>query len=372
MRTRSFVALVLLLVACSRPRPAAPAERSYTRTEPAEIRAFYKADAPFYDKTPAELSRFVDVLRRETRLPRHAAEYPVDHATIARAADAFTTAAREVFGAALALDRDDAGQVDAFFDAHLIDRRARGGDIRVPDEPLLLYCAGSWWGEFLVRHRSAQWVLFPPLRPMQSFPDMITASNTACVHPFSQVTTKLSDPEGDSLAFAAKVLGRSRYFEPYPLIASMADAGEAAAMLLPPQLRGRNVPFERFDVYIALHPHAPVRIFDLAIVAAWQAARFDRVEQWSKRALALAPHKPVLEHNLAVLYSQNDRMPEAIALLEDALHTDANYGRAHLTLASCLLDSGRKAEARRHAEWVRDHDGTLRDEAVRLLEQADR
>jgi len=371
---------------------AAAEDRPYVRKEPPEVRAFYKVQAAFYEKTPESISRFVAALERETRLPRNAVEYPVDNSTLARAAAAFSAAARAVYDVTLALERDDATQLDVLFNGHLIDARLRpyfeGASlrnlsesesekyaaltekIRVPNEPLFYYCAGAWWGEWLVRHRQGQWTLYAPLRPMQTFPDMITAGGTTCIHPFSQVTTKLSDPEGDALAFAASAATFKRFFPPYPLIASVVDADHAAASLMPPELRSTDATFADYERFLGTHSNPAPRVYALAIGSAWKSKQWSRVEEWSKRAIAASPQNPTFKHNLAVLYSQSGRLPQAVDLLEQAVRLDPNYGRAHLTLASCLLELNRPAEARRHAEWVRDHDGGLRDEAMKLLESA--
>jgi hypothetical protein len=109
---------------------------------------------------------------------------------------------------------------------------------RVPDEPLLYYAMGAFWGERLVRHQEVEWALFEPLRAVQSFPDMVTGAGTICLHPFSQVGKKLADPEGDQLAFKlAAATQNKRYFPPYPLTAALADSEVAAAASLPPDAR---------------------------------------------------------------------------------------------------------------------------------------
>jgi lipopolysaccharide biosynthesis regulator YciM len=95
------------------------------------------------------------------------------------------------------------------------------------------------------------------------------------------------------------------------------------------------------------------------------------VHRWSLEALELEPDHPMLNHNLAVLYSNNaDYLQEAVALLQRALEADPNYARAHLTLAACYLDLGDTEKAIEHATWVRDNDYQLQEEATAFLEAA--
>ncbi|HJQ38730.1 MAG TPA: tetratricopeptide repeat protein [Thermoanaerobaculia bacterium] len=178
----------------------------------------------------------------------------------------------------------------------------------------------------------------------------------------------MTDPNGDGLAFAsAPELVVNRYLPPYPLIAAMADAQHAAKMALPAEVRDA-VSANDYARFLNRSKDAPVRVYSLAIEQAWKEEEWTLVERWSREAIRLAPRNAPLKHNLAVVLSNDPRtMPEAIALLRQALAQDENYGRAHLTLASCLLDTGQRDEARVHAEWVRDHDGQLKRDAEEIL-----
>lgn len=378
---------------------AAPVEQQYVREEDSAISAFYTPYAELMEVTPSEVLAFVHAIEAATGLSRSDEVFPASEEAVAGAAAAFVAAAHEVFGFELSLESEDAGQLDRFADAHLIDPVLREfvgpegltGDVpeeegrrfaealeaaRIPNEPLLYYAMGSFWGEWLVRHRQAAWRLYDPLRPVQAFPDMITTASTICVQPFSQVTKKLSDPMGDNLAFKAKVTGgMSRYFPPYLLVASIADARQAESTLLPPEIldawqlaeQGEHVDaLAAFEAYLKPTGDDP-RLFYLALPSAWEDQRWQLVEVWSLRALELAPRHPVLNHNLAVLYSDiPEARDEAITMLETALEEDPGYGRAHLTLASVLHDAGRSAEALDHLEWVIEHDPSLRGEAEEL------
>lgn len=247
MRKRALIAL--LVVACGEPKQPEP-RLPYVRQESAAERRMYKPFVPYYYVNPPQLERFIVVLQNRTGLGPFQPSYPVDGPSLRRAAEAFEAAAKEVFGFTLSLQNPDPAQYDVLFNRHLIDpavqpyfdgaRLRELGDaasdeyakvlekLRVPRESLFYYCAGAHWGEWLFRHRGARWQLIAPLRPLQSFADMVSAGDTMCIHPFSQVTSKMTDPEGDALAFAADPTLLRKYKPPYPLIATPADAAEAA------------------------------------------------------------------------------------------------------------------------------------------------
>ena len=164
-----------------------------------------------------------------------------------RVTAALTRAASEQFSVTLSVDDPDPEQLDRLIDAHLIDpilRRFFGelrGDLtkeeeqaydlamernRVPDEPLLYYALGAFWGEWLTRHRGAKWALYEPLRPVQSFADFESSRGITCTFPFSHVVKKMGAPESDSLApmfFAVP----NRNSRPILLLVSPADVEHA-------------------------------------------------------------------------------------------------------------------------------------------------
>jgi hypothetical protein len=370
----------------------------YRRQEDSAIQAFYNLYTEFQTETPSNLASFVERLASIVGLPRNGNDYPTDGDSLRRAAVGFAVTAGDVFGFPLDLEADDAGQMDHFVERHLIDaalrpyfevKEASGLSevqaqefcramelIRVPNEPLLYYSMGAYWGEWQVRHRHACWALYPPLNPIQCFPDMISQGATICSHPFSQVCKKLCDPEGDNLAFKAHVSsGQKRYLPPFPLLASMADVEHAVRELLPEPAR-RALDFEKagndqqaWELFceaaaVAEQP----QLLGMMIACAWRLEKYDMVDGVSRRLLELVPDHPLTCHNLAVLYSgQPDMMNEAIELLRRSVQSDPHYPRAHITLASCLAQLGRNDEARQHAEWVRDNDREMKPEAEKFL-----
>jgi tetratricopeptide (TPR) repeat protein len=374
--------------------------KKYIRVEGESVKAFYKAYAEFAQETPQKISRLVEEIKKQTGLPRVSQAYPTDQKTIRETSNAFINAVHKIFGFELSMESTDSSQLDRLANTFLIDPEIRKffhgknlkdnlskeeseiyyklcDQIKIPNEPLLYYSMGCYWGEWLCHHRQFKWMLLEPLNPLQSFPDMITALYTVCMMPYSQVVKKLSDPERDSLHFKASLSSTMlRSFKPYLLIASMSDADHAAGSLLSDEARealdksreGKlKEAFKLYSRAIKADPENP-KLYSMAIQTAWQLKKWDHVVLWSETALELTPENPVLNHNLAVLYSNSQKdLPKAVILLKRVLKSDPNYGRAHLTLASCYLELGNKKEASKHAEWVLTHDSKLKKEAREFL-----
>ena len=260
-------------------------KQTYRRDEPETMRAFYEAPSAFEPRTPEDVAAMVEALARATSLDRRARQFPIEREVLERAASALEAVAR-VDGPALDRADPSPAQLDRFIDARVISpalrpffaaglpralERAEEVDAyeaaveasRIPDEPLLYYCLGAWWGEWLVRHRSAAWTLEAPLTVPQWFPDGLTTMLTVCLLPFSQVAKKVADPEGDNLAFKSGLVERPvKELPPFPLLASLADARHAADALLKPSGReairllesGENQ--AAFDAFLSAGPVA--------------------------------------------------------------------------------------------------------------------
>ena len=348
--------------------------KPYIRNEDRATRAFYKSYAPFYKQTPDTIAFFVDALHERTALPSSGASFPADIQTLGRTADAFADAARSVFAFSLDVDSADGSQLDRFIDTHLVQPQSN----RVPNEPLLYYALGCFWGEWLKRHRNAAWALYAPLNPIQSFPDGISTSNTICLQPFSQVNKKLADPEGDCLEYKAGLTTSDRkYLPPYPLLASIADADQAVQDLLPQSANRALAAMERgdpraLDLFVQAIKENPTdaRILDFAVGCAWDQEDWDHVREFLRRLIELCPDRPHFMHNLAITLSGDEStLPEAISLLERAIAVDPSYARGHLTLADIYNDLGEKTKAMQHCQWVIDNDEELKADAQELLKQ---
>jgi tetratricopeptide (TPR) repeat protein len=347
----------------------------YKRVEEESIRAFYKLYGDWLPQTPAHVASFVNRVATLTGLPAQADTYPAVESAVRKVAGAAARAAGETLPAELDLDNADPAQLDRLIDG-LVPQSAEWG---VPREPLLYYSLGAFWGEWQVRHRQARWSLYSPLRPVQSFPDMVTAGPTICSHPFSQVCKKFTDPEGDNLEFKSKAMAsHKRFLPPFPLLASLADADRAARDLLPEiAQRGADAeeadnPAQAYELYCeaAYHNDQIPQLLARIIGVAWQLEKWDMVDGVSQRLLALVPDHPTTCHNLAVLYSGNEEyLNEAIDLLQQALTSDPHYARAHMTLASCLAERGDRNGARQHAQWVVENDQELAEEAKEFIRE---
>lgn len=373
----------------------------YQRKEDESIRALYRIDAPWAESLPEDLERFVEQLARRTRLRREEREFPTDPATLARTAQLFVEEARHVYHFSLSLD-NDAAELDRLIDSHVIDPALRPllaagqpdegenperseewsqamEQRRLPNEPLLFYALGAFWGEWLVRRQKCRWALYPPLNPVQSFPDLLASAGTVCIQPFSQVCRKLADPVAGNLAIKARALAaRRQYFPPFPLLASPADAVHATVQMLPEPARRalaarqRGSEVEAFGLLLQAGNEDPenTQVLHMIVMSSLAVKRYDIMEGASYHLLDLLPDHPVVNYNLAALYaSRPDLLPKAVELLEKALEVDPQYGRARMTLASCLRDLGRLEEAQQHAVWVRDNVPDLKAEAEGLLNE---
>lgn len=364
------------------------------------MRAFYEAPSEFEPRTPDDVASIVEALASATSLDRRAREFPVERESLERAAGALEAVAR---AEGPPVDRADPSpaQLDRFIDARVIspalrpffaaglprrlerpeEEDAYGAAVetsRIPDEPLLYYCLGAWWGEWLVRHRSAAWALEAPLTVPQWFPDGLTTMLTVCLLPFSQVAKKVADPEGDNLAFKSGLVERPvKELPPFPLIASLADARHAADALMKPSAREAIRLLEAgedraaFDAFLAAveEDHENPRLLALAVQHAMTGGVFDLAERWQHTLLELVPGHPASRHNLAVIHLYTGRPAEALSVLEALVAEVPRYGRARLTLAAVLGDAGRAQDALQHLEWVTQNDRQLAGEAA---EQAKR
>lgn len=393
------VVLVVILLSLGKRRPGEEGDQPYVRVEGAEIAAFYEPYAPFLAETPPDIAAFTELLAERLDLSRATEEYPTDPAATQAAANAFVAACTAQFGVELSLDSPDVTQLDRVINRRLIAASLRPffadaglredldeaeieayqqamTELRIPEEPLFYYCMGSFWGEWLCRHRQAVWALYEPLRPIQVFPDMISSGSTVCIHPFSQVVKKMSDPEGDQLAFKAAPGMVKRYFPPFPLLVSLSDAEEAVFALLPPaarrarRLEGTGRVAEALASYEEALAAAPdhAALCALAVQCACRAEDWERAGTWLRTGLALSPEHPVLCHNLAVLLArQPEGMAEAISLLRTAIAALPNYGRARLTLAAFYAETGEAEQALAEAQWVLDNDPELAEAAAELI-----
>jgi tetratricopeptide (TPR) repeat protein len=379
------------------PPPAPPVTQpGYVREDPPDVENGYVPPVPFMEQTPSDLDFFLGRIAEIAQLPRRVGTYPTDPDTIHRTAQALISAARETYGVSLSLQDSDPAQLDRLANEKLIDERLRpffAGDrlradltraerraqaaavreARVPDEPLLYYALGCFWGEWLVAQRGFLWRLYPPLRPVQAFPAFVAIDQTACVHPFSHVTRKLADPEGGALALAVPAAALKRYFPPFLLTASPSDAAHAVREGTPGavrQAREAATPGEAVTLFQKALTTVPptAHLYALAGQAAWDSERWDLAEAWLRQGLELQPRHPVLSDDLARVYARMpDGLERAVPLLEEALAEDPDYARARLRLASCLLQLGRKDEARRQARWVLATEPALKDEAAALV-----
>jgi hypothetical protein len=178
--------------------------------------------ATHYAPTPRKVAKLAEALAHDTKLPRRGAVYPNDRATLAKAAAVFARSVRQTYGVVLSVPSDDERQLDRFFDQRIVDERVSGAR-RIPNEPLFYYCAGAFWGEWLVRHRNAEWRLRRPVRPMRYAVDAVHAGGATCMLPFAHVLKKAGNPQGERLDVKAGNAKPGRQARRILLVASADD-----------------------------------------------------------------------------------------------------------------------------------------------------
>jgi len=348
---------------------------AYVRVETEQDKGFYEVGVPLMREVGGKLGGFLTSLKNASAAFRPVAGWRVEVEALAEAAAVFARTAYEVFAVRLSLEDEDPLHLDTFINLHLIPEAVRplfdGGRIRdgltdaeyeafaeqlgamqIPAEESLYYFLGAYWGEWLVRHRGAQWTLYAPLRPLQRFPDMLSSHGTAVLLPFSQAVKKLIDPATETLGYKAQIFAQE-YLAPYPLAAALADATEARLSLLPPLCRVAEEKLASGDVQGAMtvlqavaeqEPDAEQVLLQLSQVA-WQAEEWEVAHGAMTALLRQRPHARTF-YNLGVFYAQFDLLDESIESLRQAVLLDPHYDRAKVTMAALLAEMGETAAAR--------------------------
>lgn len=353
-----------------------------------------------YDAPPGDIGLLVRRLGELTRLARDAEIYPADVHSLAKAATAFATAAREVFRFDLDLERAGPVQLDRLCNAHLVDPRVRDlfdgpelrydaprdrlatydalkGTLRLPPDPLFFYALGAWWGEWLVRHTVGRWFPVDEVAPLRECPDFAEEGTVLLAFPFAHALRKLRDPEGDSFASKTGVLAARLLFPPLALAASPAAAGIRAAVLPEALERARNLlsvdekerAFALLAEMVAAEPRNGHLLHEVERLG-WEHGQFALVHHCCRLQVALVPRNPRVLYNYAVIESMREGgVQGSIETLQKALEIDPAYDRARLTLADCLREAGRTGEAREHARYLVQEGGDLATAAAELLDR---
>jgi len=347
----------------------------YVRMETEQDKEFYNLPRPLTSELPQDLQRLVDRLQEQMATFKPLTGWLTGADDLARAADVLAQVAHEVFKVRLSVEDEDPTHFDAFLNRFVIAADVRplfdGARVRenysdaeyeafaakiegssLPDREALYYFLGAYWGEWLVRHRRATWMMQGPIRPLQAFPDMITSYGTVCLMPFSQVLKKLCDPAGDNLGYKASVF-EAEYLPPYPLIASMADRQEAVLSLMPTEARLADTAIKSGDLQgaLSLLTAASVREPDNLLVlgqiqlVAWQAEEYEVAHKAMTALLRQHSHARTF-YNLGAFYAQLELIDEAIESMRQAILLHPNYGKAKLALAGLLCARGEVELAR--------------------------
>jgi tetratricopeptide (TPR) repeat protein len=371
---------------------------AYRRGDEGPAAVFYKAYASYFEETPPGIRRLVSAIEGQTNLPRRGVStWPTDLDSVERTAQAFARAAANVFFAELDLDDDDPAQLERFALEFLIDPRIRAmfeggrlrtadeekyaelqesGQNRIADEPLLHYAMGCFWGEWLTRHTDSRWFLYAPLNPVQSFPDLLRTGSLTALSPFSVATKLLANPAAESLAAKVQAMGEQTLFGPVALCATISDSEEILRQIVGKSMAkatkllraGKIDPaFALLEDAVDEDPENGHLLHQVATLA-WEHQQFALIHRATFLQLKLKPDEPQIRHNFAAIESMREGgLEPALEILEELVEQDPAYSRARLTLASCLLEAGRKDEAKTHAEWVAGNDDELKEQAEGLL-----
>src|SRR5271157_939464 len=127
---------------------------------------------------------------------------------------------------------------------------------------------------------------------------------------------------------------------------------------------------DRLERFIALDP-TNAQAFYYQALALWKAQRgapggndFSRVQAALEKAASLDPKFADARLQLGNLYSEENKIPEAIAAYNEALRIDANLADAHYRLGQLYRRTGREAEAQKelgiyqvlHQEQLKEKD----------------
>lgn len=374
----------------------------YVRLETDEEKVYYQPPARVTEEVNPEVGRFLALLRERSAPFRPLTGWKVGREDLRAAADVFAAAAREVFRVRLSVEDEDPTHVDAFVNTYLLADELRplfdGARVKekladreyerfakmlretaMPAEESLYYFLGAYWGEWLVRHRGAVWMMHPPLQPLQAFPDMITANGTVGLLPFSQAARKLADPVGDTLAYKAETFEKE-YLPPFPLIATLADRQEATLSLMPQKVRQALAQAKRGEAEQAMiglaeaHEEQPDNLLVLGLLqqVAWESEQWEVAHQSLTSMLRQHPHARTF-YNLGVFYAQFELLEEAVEAMRQAVLLHPHYGRAKLTMSALLAEKGDTGLAKAILQELltEAYDSAIQEEAQALLLQVE-
>lgn len=378
---------------------AKPSVDVYVRSEPAEWASTYAPPNGYLPVLPPGVAEIAGAVAQSVGRATRDADFPVTAEALSTAAAAFCRVASAVTGVPLDLGAPNAAQFDAVAD-HFIDPalrpyfaggrlrsdltaaeqdawRAMGASARVPDAPDLYYGFGAACGEWLVRHRHSVWGLLGPLRPMQFFPDAAAAGHTMSALPFSFVSKRLADPEGDNLNFKMDDPPMRDRIPPFPLIASLADTREAWFRTFPPEARPlliseASAPPERtLAGYMRLLRRHPEHTGLLSVAGELARTQVDPYLAVTllRRLSPLAPDVSRVHLTLAMLLVSAPNPKYANEITEHvraAIRLEPNEPALRSFLATHLARAGDAEGARECLRWLVEHD---RDQAAETIEE---
>ena len=143
---------------------------------------------------------------------------------------------------------------------------------------------------------------------------------------------------------------------------------------VPPAMCGQII--DRFERYVTAEPRDPRAPYYYALVLlnangqSVEGPQAAKIEALLERALALEPKFADAHLQLGILYSQQERYPDAIRQYKRALELNPSLALAHYRLARAMTHSGDKEGGRRELEvWQRQraHDEQEQEKQQRQM-----
>ena len=118
----------------------------------------------------------------------------------------------------------------------------------------------------------------------------------------------------------------------------------------------RSEAIEQYQAAIAADPDSFLAHNNLGM-ARLGGGEYVEAEANFRKALQIRPKSALAQVNLGIVHCLNDERKQGVKLFQDVLREYPDHLRAHVCLAWVLPKLGEVEEARKHAQFVRDHEG---------------
>lgn len=306
------------------------------------------------------LAPFVGRLADLLDAPPERTRFPANPEALARAAEAFTSAAEEVYGVMLRLDRealyrvwpeqrsaeeDGTASLDLFVEQHLV---APDHEAAIADAPLLIYGLGAVHATWLMRHAACRWIGGPQVTLPPPIDPQIGVDAALIRFPFGDAVRVLVEP-GQRLWLAR--IGLEEAPPPRGLADTMDDVKPGARRLYPDGALELFATFEERGVEATLAALAPLieaepsngLLLNGAAAVAAHLPDLSEAVRLSRRLVAVHPRVKSRYYLADLLACQcvPEADAEAEALFRAILEEQPMMNRARLKLGYLLARMGR-------------------------------